>query len=359
MYSIRVFQRSTVKMMFFEEIVGMKRMGHSPRVLKGIWLGFVMSSSAIVLICGCSSSVMDADPVLPHRFIEVGLPDVEIGGYLYLAQKSPQRISLGVFGSENILPPEVPKIARVSWLAAFLGPTIEDFGSRVRFDRADVVQYVGSMLEESTNDRTMWHGVFDHEMRVVRGTGAWMQNARGALESGRLVSIKVQHPEAWEIMRLLPSESPVGLNPVAAGFLYNSGGLVKSLLDRQGVDGTGISSALSYARVKVMAFTVYTDQLLEISEDVVKDYRQSSDVGIVLVAKSGYPGFLVSFLFGNFMGQAGMENILIGEEKVYYLKLADDVHMFVKNLGSVLYFTVAWNRDKGEYLMESILSQKL
>ena len=337
----------------------MKRMGCSWRVLKGIWLGFVMSSSTIVLLCACSSGVIDVDPQLPHGFIEVGIPDVEIGGYLYLAQMSPQRISLGVFGKENIFPPEAPKDAKVSWISAFLGPTIEDFGGRVRFEREDVVQYVGSMLKESRNNRGVWHGVFGHEMRVARGTGAWMQITRESLESGRLVSMKVGHPEAWEMMRLLPAESPLGLNPVAAGFMYNSEGLVKSLLDRQGVDGTGISSALSYARVKVMAFTVYTDQLLDITADVAQDYRQSSDVGIVLVSKSGYPGFLVSFLFGNFVGQAGMENIQIGEEKVYYLKLAEDVHMFVKNLGSVLYFTVAWNRDKAEYLMENILSQKL
>ena len=337
----------------------MKRMGCSLRVLKGIWLRFVISSSTILLICGCSSGVMDVDPVLPKRFIEVEIPDVEIGGYLYLAQKSPQRISLGVFGNENILPPEAPKGAQVSWISAFLGPTMEDFGGRVRFEREEVVQYVVSMLKESRNESGVWHGVFGNEMRVVRGNGAWMQNTREALESGRLVSMKVGHPEAWEMMRLLPAESPLRLNPVAAGFMYNSEGLIKSLLDQQGVDGTGISSALSYARVKVLAFTVYTDQHLDITADVAQNYRQSSDVGIVLVAKSGYPGFLVSFLFGNFVGQAGMENIQMGEEKVYYLKLAEDVHMFVKNLGSVLYFAVAWNRDNAEYLMENILSQKL
>ena len=324
--------------------------------------GGLLSLLAVVLLLsglaatGCTEGARKGVPALPTGFQEAGIPDIDLNGYVFVTQESPLSIPLRALGTARELPPGAPEVAGIHRLLAWLGPTVDDFGGLIEFTEEDAAAFADLRLAETPrSDTSLWYQRSGSTVRLVRSTGQWAEEARQALREQRTVPLAVRYPNAWETLRLLPEDPPA--RPVAAGFIRHAPELVQFLMDREGIQARGISSAMGFVRIGTIAFAVYSDQPLELPPEVTEGYLKSLDVGAVVAARAGYPGFVVSFLFGSFAGRAGLDKVEVAGETVRY-RTIDELHLFVKSFGTAVYFTVSPNREQAESLMAGVLAMQ-
>jgi hypothetical protein len=93
---------------------------------------------------------------------------------------------------------------------------------------------------------------------------------------------------------------------------------------------------------------------IKVPDKLDEAFFKESDAGIVMVSNPGYPGVVVSFLLKIVSGRVGMESIEIGNTAARY-RTIDDLHLIVKNKGSLLYTVVAASRDEAERLILSVI----
>ncbi len=152
-------------------------------------------------------------------------------------------------------------------------------------------------------------------------------------------------------MQNLPADPPEP--PVAAGFTRLDGGLIDSLGELVGASGPGITSALRTARVTDLVFALYQETPPAVTDSVDADYMTETGTVALVVTKSGYPGFVVGMGIGVFAGQAGLEEIELGEATAYYIGWGS-LHIVLRQRGGVLFVALAGSRDRAEAVMATV-----
>ena len=194
-------------------------------------------------------------------------------------------------------------------------------------------------------------------LRLVRGQGAWADDIESAMRAGHGVTFKEKYEDAWRLLRLLPEEP--SLEPAAAGFISVDSDLLDSLTSRAGLELGGLGQALGTINVENIAYIAYTEDELRLPESVDREFVRSSGTAAVFVARSTYPGFLLSFFLNTFADRVDLQSdTQIAGEDVLSRDL-DGVHLLVKPLGSVIFIVVASEKQSSEALMQSVLRKHL
>jgi hypothetical protein len=246
---------------------------------------------------------------------------------------------------------EVPEEVGISLVAVWVGPSPKHYGAGLRFTDTGVLDAVVTVLEKQGKRDIMRTGEW---LYFFEGDGEWVAALRAAINEGRFVKIEDAYPEEWEMIRLLP-EKP-GVEMVGAGFGKLDEEFVASL-DELPEFGGDVKSLAESAKLQSTAFGLYAKVVpASISDFSEKSIKQLGPVGIV-VTRTGYPGFLIGFMFGRAASGAGLENVQIKDGDAYYKAMREDMHIFIKNRSSIFYITAATERNDAQSLMESVFAE--
>ena len=314
----------------------------------------VVSLLLLVVATACSSSVKPGNPLLPPGFFESQVPDVELNAYVYVGHNQEISIPLAGFGRGDSSDGATSLLA-LGHLGMWIGHSVDAFGGTFQFTGEGDAGRAAQRLQGEAGEQG--GGVWQHQVGStitwVEGETAWAQELRAILEERRMSSLQLAYPRLWELMRLLPEEPPA--SSVAAGFLRVNEELLESVLGKAGVDLQGIAPALGFIGVENAVFGVYRQGPLKLPQRMTEEFIKESGASAVLIARSGYPGFMLSFMLGSFAGRAGLEKTQGGDEALWH-RTVGDLHLVVKNIGNTVYLSVAGERKDAEALLLSALA---
>ena len=304
----------------------------------------------------CSSTISEGNATLPVGIESARLPSNDLAGYIYFGADPPIGLATERFGSALGGPPVLaggPGSLRLSRATIALSASIGEFGGTLEFASQDEAQFAWGLLQ-SKSDKDFWGQLDSAKVHIVRGESPWASAVREQIESGGLVSLKEYDPEIWTLLTNLPESAD--RPPMAVGVLTLDGDLIKDLASAEGIRLFGLENIFGFVKVDSLVFGLYTDVPSTVPESLGREFLMEADASIFFVSDSGYPGFIVSFLLGTVGGRVGLETIDLGDAKVRYRTL-DDLHLVVKNRGSLVFAALAGTRAEAERLMLKIVEQ--
>ncbi len=297
-----------------------------------------------------SPTLLETDPMLPPGFEEARLPDGDFNAYLYVSHSEPIAMPLAAFG-ESAGASAQPDL-ELSSLGAWVGPNLDSFGARVEFQ--EQLQAQAAEAARADNVEKWREGSV---LSLVRGGQVWTGDVEAAMRAEGGSAFKEKYEDMWRLLRLLPEEPP--LEPAAAGFISVDRDLLDSLTSKAGLELGGLGQALGTINVEDIAYVAYAEDELRLPESVDREFVEGSGIAAVFVARSTYPGFLLSFFLNTFADRVDLQSdTRVAGEDVLSRDL-DGVHLLVKPLGSVVFIIVASEEQTSEALMESVLRKHL
>ena len=308
----------------------------------------------------CSPKLVQADPKLPPGFLDTPVFSGDLNAYLYLSQSSPMALPLEPFGDieqvqgDPLLPERLSSETEIHSLAFWMGPDLDSFGGDVVFTEETAAEIAELLLATKSDNVTSWRR--GARVSLVRGTGLWATEMERMRRSGEALPFGEAYPKVWDLLRLLPESPPA--EPVAAGFLKPTSTVIDPLASRAGLNLGRLAPALGSVNIDDVAFIAYSNRPIAVPERVTPDYLLEHQIGAILVTRSSYPGFILSFFLNNFSGRVDLEKIEVFGESVLYREYAD-VHLMVKAIGNTIFFSLAPTRDFTESLIASVLETQL
>ncbi len=311
----------------------------------------------VLVAVGCTSSITSGNALLPEGMAEAKIPELDVAGYLYLRAEQPIALSASRFGSDdaaaNGSTDSLDSRVQLSQATLVLDSNPDSFGGLLSFDSERDAEYAWTLLNETLIEGELWGELSVKGMAVVHGSGPWADAVRGALTSENQIAIPDNDPTVWALITNLPENPPS--RPIAAGVLKLEGGLLGLLGERAGFTLDGVDSAFGFVRANTVGFGIYARQPLDVSEQIDEKFLINSGTGVLFVSHSDYAGALVSFMVGVAAGRTDMELIEIGDINARYRQIGD-LHLILKNRGSLIYAAMAGDMDLAESLILSAMS---
>jgi len=317
-----------------------------------VWMALAtcVLGATLALTAACSVAPKVGNPVLPAGFRETPLPDVDIKGYLYFRQEQPVVIPLKAL-VENYTPlPGYPTEVVVSRLRVWVGPGPKDVGMSLEVADARALDLAAQVLEKQ--ETKFEHIQQGNVLLLYKGEADWSQALKSALAEGRTVRLEERYGDAWEMATLLPER--VEGTPIAAGFGSLDDEFMGNLEAEYPGPGGDVKRYAGATRVKNAAFALYARNPVQRVEQFSQDLVKRQGWGVVLAARSGYPGFLINMMFGRAASGAGLTKRTVGERDVYYAE-TQEMHLMVKNVGSVFFVALSPDEPRAQALIASAL----
>ena len=280
---------------------------------------------------------------LPPPFDEWSAPDVPMNAAIYIAPQHPSAVSIRApDGRES-------EVSVVRFEGVAIDP-VREYAARAGFADAEDASEAADALEADIwvrmHGSTLWFGKPDN---------AWADTVRAVWGGEDRVPWAEREAAAWRGWLLLPDDP---LSPLLAlGFIRNREDLLDRTLGELGVEAGGLGSALRLARMNVASFGLY-GEFGEVPPEINSDVLQGTGAGIIVVAESSYPAFLVGALWGRIVSAARLEAITLDGEEAHYRSLEDEWHMTATRYGRTMYFAVAPSRGEAEELVLAVVESQ-
>ena len=313
----------------------------------------VLFGVAAIAVAGCTASAKSGDPDLSGAFPDADIPAVAINAYLYVDPETVVGLPYRALGYEG----NGDAAADLQWLEAVVNQPGEAYGVTLRFAGEHEAGQARDLLRGGEDGRVVRTvDVAGPRTTLTVGAGEWSGQLRQAWTANDRVPLKERYPDIYEAMRFLPREAPA--TPVAVGFVRNAAAMMEALLAQRDASIPGLGSALGLVRVRSMAFAAYADGMDVLPTELTAEEVESADLGIIAVARAGYPGFIINLLLGNFVGRLGLEGMDLGDTGIRYREVGDRFHLMVKNYGKTLFFALAPTHQGAQRLMESVIANQ-
>ena len=312
---------------------------------------FSFIAISIAFSISCSPIPEGNNPALPPGFETAPLPDVALNGYLYLDGSHISGIKLVDLIPDFTPPPDLSGEISLKRLSVWLGTGVDSLGIGVEFTDGKTAELIEAALQ-AANIQTRHHLRHD-TIYMVKGRGEWAEALFSALREARFVRMSDTYVVPWKLLRLLPADPPA--QPIGAGFgVLNS--LLLERMDRD-VDANVVlvHSIMSTARAKNLAFALYPGQPIEGLPSLSDASLTKTELGGIMVTRSSYPGFLVSFIFGRVGTPSGLTKVSPsdGSENLFHFSPSQESHFMMKNRGSIFTISLASNKEAAEDLIKS------
>ena len=280
---------------------------------------------------------------LPPPFDEWDAPDVSMNAAIFITPQHPSAVAIRApEGRES-------EVRVVLFEGVAIDP-VHEYAARTEFTDAEDVSEAADALEADIWARThggaLWFGKPDN---------AWADTVRSAWGEEDRVPWAEHEPVPWRGWLLLPDGPQPPL--LALGFIRNREDLLDRTLGELGVEAGGLGSALRLARMNVASFGLY-GEFGDVPPEINSDVLRGTGAGIIVVAESSYPAFLVGALWGRVVSAARLEAITLDSEEAHYRSLDDEWHLTAKRYGRTLYFAVASSRDEAEELVQAVIESQ-
>lgn len=234
-----------------------------------------------------------------------------------------------------------------------LGTLLDDFGGLLNFSSGDDAQAAWSLFEDKALQDNVWGKSVGDGIALAQGSDDWIQAFRSAYESDQMTALNEFDEFSWNLITNLP-EDPTS-RPIAAGAMTLSTGLLETLGGKAGISLDGIGNAFGFVRVDTVGFGVYSDRQISVAARIDERYLIESDASVLFVSQSSYPGGLVAFLLSVVGGRSGMELIDLGDTNARHRQI-ENLHVVIKNKGSLVFASVASSQEAAEDLLLSALA---
>ena len=310
----------------------------------------------------CATEVSEGGGTLPADTQTNQIPNVDFVGYLYFNPSTSSTVYVRrILPSEgmDVLAADSTESVDVS-SATILTSAEGDIAATLEFDSVEDARRVHELYGQYPEETPVWSRLDSSTVEVVRGNSTWAQSVREKMDTttsdtSTRITIAEKSPQSWALMTNLPaSESDP---PIGAGLLSPDDKLVEDIEINVGVDLSGLDTAFGNIGARRLAYAIYGDAPIDITQEI--DFRLLTlhDVGIVTVAQTSYPGFALSFLVSTIAGRLGMETIDLGSTNARYLA-TEHAHVVLKNKGSLIYAALADDRHDAEQLMLRALAER-
>lgn len=310
-------------------------------VLGALALVIVPMAVAVALTWG-DRALPGADP-LPPKFADWRMPGVEANVVVRLLPDAP--VPLRSLRNETGAP-----LAGAEGVA--LGPGGR-YAARLEFANEEDAEAATGLV-----DFGGWKGRDGANLSVLGWDEEWGLTVRTAWARNNRVAWEEREPAVWRGWSLLPDDPPGP--PLAFGFARNRSDLTERLLREAGLSAGSIGSALGFARVDLAAFAVY-GEMATLPYNRGADFLRDSDIGVLAVAESGYPGVVLRLLFGTLASRAGLERTDVDGQESYYRAFEErGLHVMLTRYGRTVYVAMAQSKENAEELVRSVVeSQRL
>ena len=327
--------------------------------------GFALVIAAIALLSvACASEVSEDLGTLPADTQTNLLPNVDFVGYLYFNPSTSSTVDVRRFlpsGGADILLKDTSESVEVS-SATILTSTEGDIAASLRFLSAEDAEKIHDLYGQYPEEAAIWSklDLDSSTVEVVRGASEWAQTVRDKLDTttndtSTRITMAEKSPESWALMTNLPVSEIEP--PIAAGLIYPDDKLIEDIETNVGVDLSDLDIAFGNIGARRLAFAIYGDVPIDITQEIDFRFLTLHDVGMVIVAQTGYPGFALSFLVKTIAGRIGMETIALGNANARYLE-TEHAHVVLKNKGSLIYAALADDKRDAERLMLRALAER-
>ena len=290
--------------------------------------------------------------MLPVGIEDAQLPNFDISGYVYFSSGDNFSVSEEVF-HRNENESDSTSFLTLTRGTLIVGDSMDEVGGALTFASMEDAATAWRLFESGIDDERTWGLLDSPQMYVARGSSDWTAKVRVDLESNQSTSIRDHDENTWNIITNLP-ESPTS-RPLAVGALKLDRNHVEALGEIAGVDLSGIRTAFRLLRVGTLAFGVYADSPIVVTDARDEEFLRQPGFSILLLSKSSYPGPLVDFLLGVAASRIGMDTITLGNTNARYTEIGE-FHVLLKNQGSVMHAVLANTRQDAEDLLLSALS---
>ncbi len=317
--------------------------------------GFALALTLFALFAvACGSVVGEGQGTLPADTQVNLLPNVDFVSYIYFNPSTSSTVEIRRFlpsGGADVLPPDTSESAEVS-SATILTSTEGDIAATLEFISVKDAERVHGVYNLYPEEAELWTKLDSSTLDVVRGGSDWALDVREKLsaiqDTSTRISVEEKSPESWALMTNLPVSSSDP--PIAVGLIYPDDNLIEDIETNVGVDLSNLDIAFGNIGAQRLAFAIYGDTPIDITQEI--DFRLLTlhDVGMVIAGQTNYPSFALSFLVSTIAGRIGMETIELGNTNARYLE-TEQARVILKNKGSLIYAALAHERHDAEQLM--------
>lgn len=305
--------------------------------------GVVLAALVVFVLLNWNDAAAPGGPGLPPPFDDWSALNEPMNAAVYIVPESPAAVSVRApdgSGSE---------VRNVRFEGVARHP-VEEYAARAEFADTEDVSEAADSLEAD-----IWAIEVGPTLLFGKPDNAWADRMRAAwAEEARILWAEYE-PAAWRGWLLLPDDAPSPL--LGLGFVRNRGDLLDGTLRELGVEAGGLGAALRLARMDMASFGLYGefgDEAPQIDADVLR----GTGAGIIAVAESSYPAFVVRLLWGAVVSGAGLDAVALDGERAHYRSLEDGWRLMAKRYGRTLYFFVGASRGEVEELLLSVIESQ-
>ncbi|GEM_PF-2402998 len=316
-------------------------------------------AAAMLLALGCSASPAQGDPALPTGFAEAKVPKADLNAYVYVSQGAPVSVPTSWVGDAIRSLAGNPALAAlgtsvgVKSVALALGPTVDHLGGQAVLTSAQEAEAAAQLAAGRPLTEAWASG---DTVGLVYGNGDWPGTVKASIQATDGLAFSEAYTDAWDLLRMMPKSAPG--QPVAAGFAKTDGSVLEQASARLRLNLQGVPQALGSLNITQGVFVAYAQQTLDAPQHVDVTYLKQHKIGAIAAAKSSYPGWLLGFFLDSFAGQAGLEKGTQVEGQDVMTKDLGDAYLMAKPIGSVLFITVATDKDGAQALMSAVIKQQ-
>lgn len=296
----------------------------------------------IVNLTGCSAAD-GSYPLLPSGFADVTVPDVTLGGYVYLNQSVPIEIT------PDFTPVGLDKVS-VDSMQVWAGADADSYGGLIDFqnqaDAAKVVKLINSVKLPAW---TMNNGKIIYAVNSTAGT--WNTALKDAITRQKMVSAATKYPEIKTDFTCFPANPP--LKPFAAGFLDLNSTLAESVANKLHISLSNYMSALKMAGISRICFVGYGAQAIEVSSKYLTlEYFNSLQLSAIVMGRSSYPDLVIAAAFEKAMIEAGFNKTTVNNVDIYAYS-PTGINVLVAHKGNIIYAAVSQSNNNAQNLLLS------
>lgn len=303
----------------------------------------LVALSLIILFAACAGPKSD-QAQLPYGLSSALVPALPLDGYGYMRQSEPTIISGGL--------PGLFFKAAIQSVQIWIAPSgsTESIGTLLTFSAPQDAAALSALIPSRAD---LWKLQVDSNIYLVWGTGNGADELKKAINARHFILLKDADKEAWNLIQRLPG--PPANNPIAVGFIRMEDRLIEFTKKHSPVGSNeNVISAIKLAKVKIAAAAFYSTRDLQIMDFMSPARLKEAGAGGILIARSSYPGFVISTGLGQAASRLNIEKTEIDGRETYYASIAsptgEKVHSFINSAGQYIYAQGSTGLERSQQL---------
>ncbi len=311
-------------------------------------LGLLIVTPIVSL--GCQEEVRHPPASSPSALSSTLVPNMPLDAYLYARQSSPTTIPANLIdATQNI---------NIDSLAVWGVSAEDDFTVGIAVALTSDSE-ASAVYDEITLGKYGWKKLSGNTIYLVQGSGLAAESLKTVISNNDFKYY--DDSESLQAVALLPSEGTTKLAAVALAkpskALIN---LITKAADTQGTDLINI--ILRLINLKVVAGGLYSPYQIDVAEiaEVIDSGGNiyDFDLGLLVLVKSGLPGFIVKFATEKFLAQYQFTEAKLGELALYKgswdTNNGETVHVLVRIEGNRIIAAVSGQESYVKTLITSV-----